>query len=212
MDEPRADTPRRARTRERLMDAAYAVFAEVGVAAATVEQVAERAGFTRGAFYSNFSTKEELFLALMARDRGQWLVALTEGVDRWLPAAPTAALATEDIGTVLAMLLTGPFEHRRWCLIQDEFRLLALRDPELAEAFAADREEFEASLVPIAEHALSRAGRRFTLDPRTAIRVASAVFFDAVATSALHGTDDQLSMTAVRATLTEVLAAITEPV
>ena len=51
-------TTRRQATRERLLDAAFEVFAEQGVHASTVEQIAERAGFTRGAFYSNFTTKE----------------------------------------------------------------------------------------------------------------------------------------------------------
>ena len=58
---------RRAQTRDRLMDAALDVFAERGVLAASVEEVCERAGFTRGAFYSNFATKDELCVALLTR-------------------------------------------------------------------------------------------------------------------------------------------------
>ena len=41
------------------------MFAEQGVGAATVEQVTSAAGFTRGAFYSNFATKEELAVAML---------------------------------------------------------------------------------------------------------------------------------------------------
>jgi AcrR family transcriptional regulator len=48
-----------------LFAAAAGVFAEYGVGAATVEQVASAAGFTRGAFYSNFATKEELAVAML---------------------------------------------------------------------------------------------------------------------------------------------------
>ena len=47
-------TARRAATRERLIDAAIDVFAEKGVLGASVEEICEDAGFTRGAFYSNF--------------------------------------------------------------------------------------------------------------------------------------------------------------
>jgi AcrR family transcriptional regulator len=57
--------PSREETRRRLFEAAAAVFAEYGVGAATVEQVASAAGFTRGAFYSNFATKEELAVAML---------------------------------------------------------------------------------------------------------------------------------------------------
>src|ERR671910_2664738 len=67
-----ATTRRREATRQKLLDAAAQVFAEVGLDAASVEAVCERAGFTRGAFYSNFETKDELFLELagnVARER-----------------------------------------------------------------------------------------------------------------------------------------------
>src|SRR5690606_26928212 len=57
-------TRRRETTRRRLLDAAAQVFAEVGLDAASVEAICDRAGFTRGAFYSNFETKDQLFLEL----------------------------------------------------------------------------------------------------------------------------------------------------
>ena len=63
------ESARRQKTRARLLDAAFDVFAEHGVRAASVEMITEAAGFTRGAFYSNFSTKEELFFALMEREK-----------------------------------------------------------------------------------------------------------------------------------------------
>lgn len=55
----------RAQTRERLLGAATALFSERGVNGASVEQIAERAGYSRGAFYSNFDDKQELVLALL---------------------------------------------------------------------------------------------------------------------------------------------------
>jgi AcrR family transcriptional regulator len=57
--------PTREETRARLFEAAAEVFAEYGVGAATVEQIASAAGFTRGAFYSNFATKDELVIAML---------------------------------------------------------------------------------------------------------------------------------------------------
>lgn len=56
---------RQARTRAALIDAAARVFVERGFAATSVEAIVAEAGFTRGAFYSNFSTKEELFAELL---------------------------------------------------------------------------------------------------------------------------------------------------
>src|SRR3954466_1955281 len=60
---------RRAQTRAALLDAAARVFVERGFAGTSVEAIAADAGYTRGAFYSNFATKEELFVALL-QERG----------------------------------------------------------------------------------------------------------------------------------------------
>ena len=56
---------RRQHTRDRLIDAATGLFAEKSIEGASVEEISERAGFTRGAFYSNFDSKEEA----LPRDR-----------------------------------------------------------------------------------------------------------------------------------------------
>jgi AcrR family transcriptional regulator len=54
----------KARTRQLLLEAAASVFASKGFAGASVEEIAEAAGFSIGAVYSNFGSKEELFLEL----------------------------------------------------------------------------------------------------------------------------------------------------
>ncbi|MGU7784860.1 TetR/AcrR family transcriptional regulator [Burkholderia sp. PU8-34] len=55
-------------TRERLLNAAQEIFLTKGFVAASVEDVAAAAGYTRGAFYSNFRSKAELLLELLERD------------------------------------------------------------------------------------------------------------------------------------------------
>jgi AcrR family transcriptional regulator len=71
--EPLTADRRRQQTREHLLQAAAEVFAERGFHAATLDEVAAAAGFTKGAVYSNFKNKEDLFLALLedayARER-----------------------------------------------------------------------------------------------------------------------------------------------
>src|SRR5919112_1498982 len=59
---------KQAQTRQALLDAAREVFIERGFAGASVEQITAAAGFSRGAFYSNFSTKEELFAELLQQE------------------------------------------------------------------------------------------------------------------------------------------------
>src|SRR5512135_453758 len=82
------EAPRSARrdaTRERVLDAARDVFADRGVNGATVEEICDRAGFTRGAFYSNFDDKADVLEALIEREHARLLahldatMALAEG-------------------------------------------------------------------------------------------------------------------------------------
>lgn len=56
---------RQAQTRQALLDAAARVFIERGFAGSSVEAISEEAGYTRGAFYSNFESKEQLFAELL---------------------------------------------------------------------------------------------------------------------------------------------------
>lgn len=57
--------PTRDATRQRLFEAAATVFEERGIGAASIEAIVEAAGFTRGAFYSNFATKDDLVIAML---------------------------------------------------------------------------------------------------------------------------------------------------
>ena len=119
-----AESARRQKTRERLMDAAFEVFSEVGIHAASVEMIAERADFTRGAFYSNFDTKEELFLALAERGNNERLALLrgsVANIDVIMPSlvGPTEGkLSAAELGPIVASFLEqqGLWPQRRLVL------------------------------------------------------------------------------------------------
>src|SRR6266542_2242482 len=68
----------RQRTLEALVSAAMGVFARSGYAGASVDAIAAQAGFTVGAVYANFGTKQELFLAAFERHCAEELAALRE--------------------------------------------------------------------------------------------------------------------------------------
>src|SRR5512139_646545 len=84
-DETHARSARREVTRQRVLDAAREVFAERGVIGGTVEDICEAAGFTRGAFYSNFADKADVVRALLAREHGRLLEHLDATFDAPLP-------------------------------------------------------------------------------------------------------------------------------
>ena len=90
---------RRAQTRTALLDAAGRVFVERGFAGASVEAIAAEAGYTRGAFYSNFSSKEELFVALLQERAFALMRAL---------ARESAGLTPAEVGARSAELHAQP--------------------------------------------------------------------------------------------------------
>ena len=116
---------RRAMTRAHLLAAASEVFAERGFHSATLDEIADAAGFSKGAVYSNFASKEELFLALI-QEQGESIVrayAAFEEAEYPDAAAQVAALA--DVYLRRDADLT-----KDWALLT-EFNLYALRNPEL---------------------------------------------------------------------------------
>jgi AcrR family transcriptional regulator len=124
-------TQRRQQTRARLLDAAGEVFARRGFHAATVDEVAEAAGYTKGAVYSNFANKDELFLALL----DQRMDAQLQQVE--------ALYAIESSEELLAAM-RGRTEQefaaaRDFGVLTVEFWLYAMRNPaalaELAERY-----------------------------------------------------------------------------
>ncbi len=151
-------TRRRQATRQRLIAAALDAFAEQGFGATSVEQVCERAGFTRGAFYSNFTSLDELFLAAWSDQSERMVAALTALLaDADQPAVTTLREAVEHVLTAVPV-------DDHWYRITAEFTAHALRNPSLKRVMAAREEAIAAAVMPILASLLERVGRRVT-DP-----------------------------------------------
>jgi AcrR family transcriptional regulator len=204
-------TARRQVTRERLLDAAFEVFAEQGVRTSTVEQIAERAGFTRGAFYSNFTTKEQLFVALMVREDAARLAALEDSFATLRPRLVGLELDADTIADIVLDFLVGPFDDQPRSVIYTEFQLLALRDPGFAAMYLEHRDEFDAALVPILARTLQQAGREWAADPLIAVRLLGVVYDEAVRAAILHGTRTY-DRRIVRDTIVRVVLALTRQI
>lgn len=111
----------REQTRERLLESAHAVFMQKGYALASVEDISAAAGYSRGAFYSNFDDKTQLFFELLRRDG--------EGIDREfhrvLDGGVTDAHALRD---ALATVYSNLYKDDKCSLLWMEARIVALRD------------------------------------------------------------------------------------
>jgi AcrR family transcriptional regulator len=120
---------RSAVTRTALLAAAEQIFARDGFEAARIEDIALAAGRSRGAFYANFESKTELFLALrkqVVRKRAREIRESVKNLPD--PAARDKAIKTYMVEEVL---------NERQLLLEIEFKLFALRRPEMLEELAS---------------------------------------------------------------------------
>ncbi|MGW1178333.1 TetR/AcrR family transcriptional regulator [Kitasatospora sp. NPDC002543] len=133
---PKSPTKRRPLTVAALNDSALALFVEHGFHATSIRDIVARAGLTRGAFYSNYQDKEELFLALYDQQ-----------IDKLLDDLRAAFADTGPGPDLPSRLLRELADRRRedegWFLLSMEFTLHAARHPEVARSLA----EHEARLV-----------------------------------------------------------------
>jgi AcrR family transcriptional regulator len=160
----------KARTRELLLDAAARTFARKGFAGASVEEIAENAGFTVGALYSNFGSKSELFLELMA---GRARERVTEAAQVLADGPPHGEAVWTALGQQMVDVAD---ENSDLAPLQAEFWLYAVRNPEVMETFAARLRQRRQPLQRLIEAGLQRSGQYpGDLAPRLAI-VVSALF------------------------------------
>ena len=141
----RRSRPTRAQTRARVLQAAGQVFAEQGYERSSLDDVAAAAGLTKGAIYSSFSGKEELFYALMEERISERLALVAEVIDRQGVISDTV----REIGAGLAELVHSQAD---WHLLFIEFWARAVRDPALREEFARHRRAARELIADALEH------------------------------------------------------------
>jgi AcrR family transcriptional regulator len=150
----------RARTREALIRAAGEVFVERGFAGSSVEAIAERAGFTRGAFYANFSGKEELFAEVLQST----VYAAYRAMEEQQLASDAPLPSARESAELLAAIQANPdgrWMFRLWLeLLLQAGRSESMR--RLAVEFWRTNRELLAKLT---ERRFEEVGREPPLDP-----------------------------------------------
>lgn len=147
-----------AQTRARLIDAAAKVFALRGFQAAGVEEIAEEAGYSHGAVYSNFEGKADLFLAVFEDYMAQRVRELAE-TQTALPAdAPeTRARALAD------QWMDRLARDRESLVLHIEFIAHADRDPELARRFGIRSAAMREAVARYIAHYQKEAGAELAM-------------------------------------------------
>lgn len=159
--------PLREDVRTGVLDAARDVFAEVGYHRASLEAIARRAGYSKGAVYSNFDSKDDLFFALVEPVAMQMADALIAPYD-----------ASGDLDADLVLLAAGMetlSTSSSTNLLFAEFRAHAARDEALARRLAEIRTRVVDQLAERLPAELERIGAELTVPARDAVTLLLAL-------------------------------------
>ncbi|WP_329407061.1 TetR/AcrR family transcriptional regulator [Nocardia vinacea] len=154
------------RTRSLLLDAAQEVFAEKGFTAATLDDIAHAAGYTKGAIYKHFPTKEELFLAVSDRYWQRYFDTFTELLSA---ASQVGAHELDQVAQRWRQLAED--RGAESAALGYEFTLYLLRNPEARERVATKRVEVAEALARFIVEGLDRIGATLLIPPLTFARV-----------------------------------------
>lgn len=143
--------PKRQEVRQRLLEAATRIFARRGYAEATLDEVAAEAGFSKGAVYSNFASKEEVFYALLREHVGERVERVHDAVVSANTLREAGAAAGRASGEAVD-------EEPDWHLLFLEFVTRAARQPELHEELGRQRVEMRELIAEQARERLIALG------------------------------------------------------
>jgi len=203
MSTPTPERPvrRRSSTRAQLVAAAEAVFDETGTTAVSVEAIVTRAGFTRGAFYSNFRSVDELFFAVYE----QQAALVSELLGGMLDDARAAEHPSLD--DVVRGVVAGLPPEEKWYAIRSVLITRARHDETVNRLLREHTDHFHDTLQPLLVGSLARIGLRPTVDPALFTRAVVAAHVGAVSQSVLHDDTEQVRVTAVEG----CILGLTEP-
>lgn len=168
-----------------MVEAAAEIVQERGLAAATVEAVCARAGYTRGAFYSNFESMDELLFALFQQRAEVVAEHLSQRFDDVSPGAGAAG-----VEQVVAQVLQALPLNRQWYQVSTEMTALALRRPEAAVALQEHRGRLRQFLADQLTSALQRLGREPLASVQELTDAVMAMYEGTLAQAHLDGGDD----------------------
>ena len=203
-----ASTRRKENTRTKLVRASLDVFVEKGIDGATVDDLVLAAGFTRGAFYSNFSTKEEVFSALFASVTEEMLEIANTSVASALAAAHAerstpGSLSEIDDATIMVAVFEGirPF-GRQWYLLYSDAIARSLRDEAMRAELAVQRERLRDQIGKLLSTRMEENGDRPLLPPEDLAQLLVGVFVDLMVREQMDGRDiTELAATTILGTL-----------
>jgi TetR/AcrR family transcriptional regulator, transcriptional repressor of aconitase len=142
---------KRQETKEKLLRSAQQLFNQGGYENASVDLIAENAGFSKGAFYSNFESKEAIFLELLESSKRRNIEALESLLAQEMSA--------EELLLAVRSYQAGRDSDFDFAQLAVEFQLQASRDAIFAKAFAKLNRNYRDSLIGVLEKLYAKLGR-----------------------------------------------------
>ena len=173
---------RRTNTRARLLTAAVDVFVERGARRVTVDDLVSAAGYTRGAFYSNFGSVEEVLLEAFKEESEALIEAVRTAVSEQIDAESSESLLKAAFDAVRPM-------QDRWFVLQSEVVLQSLRDDDARAISAANFAALSDQLVEVVGLALDRLDCTSTMPTDLLAQTMMGVFLHSLTLRTIHPGD-----------------------
>jgi AcrR family transcriptional regulator len=168
--EPLTPERRRAMTRQHLLEAAAIVFARKGFHEATLDEVAATAGFSKGAVYSNFKSKDDLFVELLDDRVNRQFAVVSEVLDSG------SHDKAEQFPRIREIFGSDMFWSEDFVALWMEFVLYARRNPEAQAKLAASIRRSRAQVQQLIEHEYAVVGGSPKYPTRDLAEISLALF------------------------------------
>ena len=174
-DPPAAERTLRKRenTRARLIEAAADIVASKGIASTRIDDVVKQAGFTRGAFYSNYSSLQDVLTEAIVTRSNTLLSRVTQAIDSFE--------GTPTMDSLVELLEAIRPEARTIYLLKTEYTLHRLHHPGTPQIPETSSAAFTAKLSGTIEKVLTRMGRRPTVLTASLADIVCLLFMDSIA-------------------------------
>jgi AcrR family transcriptional regulator len=191
---------RQAETRRRLIEVAREMFLADGYAATSLDKVAVRAGFSKGAVYSNFSGKEELCMAVLDTIHEEQIAGVV--------AAFTKDTDLDGRVEAFAEWARGGIGHPRWTALEVELGAAARHSPYVATELVKRHREIAAATAGLIRQVTDEAGLELQIPAEQA---ATALLSLGIGLGALRSLDHQVDVSVLATTMRALLRTKPRP-
>ncbi|WIK65033.1 TetR/AcrR family transcriptional regulator [Gleimia hominis] len=194
----------RENTRARMIAAAASVFANKGVAGATIDDLTTAAEFTRGAFYSNFSSKEEAFAATFEDFTARLVDKITTDAQKLLRQDPPEQAVSSILESIRPM-------GRLWVLLDAEAVRQSLHNEQIRGVYLRSRQQVADVIVAeLANRTEAASGqpKASAVDARRLATFCVGAYSEAIIAEHLQGVDSTQRLVG---TIVSLLEAVRQP-